>query len=173
VTPKNPKAAKQVGVRAMWGYVAALWASIKVAKGASWETLATSLQVSTFNAFVQAAMNDWQNFLFPRESETDARTSTGLTVTTQTTTGGVGTASIEVTPSGTTAIAGIAIFRGATGFVPSWANCIAVIPTASASPVTWIDSPLEPGTYYYRTVVFNTDGTKGTIHAESTGVVVT
>ena len=173
VTPKNPKTAKQVGVRAMLGYCATLWASIKDAKSASWLALATASSISEFNAFVAAAMHDWQEFLFPRESSTDARTSTGLTVTTQTTTGGVGTATIEVTPSGATAIAGVAIFRGATGFVPSWANCIAVIPTATAAKVTFVDSPLKAGSYYYRTVVFNNDGTMGTIHIESSVVTVT
>jgi hypothetical protein len=157
----------------MMGYVAHLWASIYVAKGASWQDLADASAISTFNAFVRAALADWQTFLFPRESQTDARTSTGLTVTTQTATGGVGTATLAITPSGTTAIAGIAIFRGATGFAASWANCIAVLPANGANPVTWVDSPLAAGTYYYRSCVFNTDGAVGTIHAESTGVVVT
>jgi hypothetical protein len=173
VTPKNPKAAKQTGVRVMWAYASKLWASIKVAKGASWLTLANADSISGFNAFVRAALKDWQNFLFPRQSSTDARTSTGLTVTTQTATGGVGCATLQITPSGATAIAGIAIFRGATGFTPSWANCVGIVAASTASPITFVDSPLAAGSYYYRTVVFNNDGQMGTIHAESTAVTVT
>jgi len=173
VTPLNPHAAKQVGVRAMMGYVAHLWASIKAASAASWKTLADATSISEFNAFVARALDDWQEFLFPVHAPTDDRSSTPLTVTTQTCTGGVGCATISVTPSGSTAIAGIAIFRGLTGFVPGWDKCIAILPANGASAVEWVDSPLAAGTYYYRSVVFNVDGAKGAVHAESSGTVVT
>lgn len=173
IIPMNPKAAKQVGVRALMGYCAHLWNSIKAASSASWQDLANAAAISTFNAYIQAALNDWQNGLFPRRLSTDARTSTALTITTQTATGGIGTATIQLTPSGATAIAGFAIYRAATGFTAGWDNCIAILAADGANPVTWIDSPLAAGTYYYRSVAFNTDGKMGTLHAESSGVVVT
>ena len=45
------------------------------------------------------------------------RTSTPLTITTFTATGGAGLVTLAITPSGTTAAWGIAIFKGATGFI--------------------------------------------------------
>lgn len=173
VTPKNPKSAKQTGIRAMFGFVAAAWKNIGSTPQASWSEQAEAAAISAFDAFVKVAMNLWQAFTFPQKTYNDTRDSVALTVTTQTTTGGVGTATVEITPSGSTAIWGIAIFRGDTGFTPGWNNCIAVLPADGANPVEWIDSPLDPGSYYYRACVFNDDGVVGTIHAESAEVVVT
>jgi hypothetical protein len=172
VIPKNPKTAKQIGVRAMWGFLAAAWKTIGTVPQATWEALGITKAISAFDAFMSANMTGWQSFLAPQQNYAEDRDSTGLTVTTQTCTGGVGSATVQITPSGSTDSWGVIIFRGLTGFTPSWENAIAVIPTDGTNPVTWVDSPLEAGTYYYRAVVVNTDGKMGTIHAESTGVVV-
>lgn len=173
VTPTNPKMPKQVGVRSMFGFCAAAWHALADGVKLTWKPLADATSISEYNAYIKKALANWQTFLFPQQNYDELRDSTALSVTTQTTTGGVGTATIAVTPSGTTNSWGIAIFRGATGFTPSWANCIAVVPTNGVNAVTWVDSPLAAGSYYYRTCVFNTDGVVGTIHAESSVVTVT
>jgi hypothetical protein len=167
VTPSNPKAAKQTGVRSMMGFLAGQWKSIGASPQASWASLATARLISNFNAFVSVALAGWQNLIMPQQTNGAARTSTPLTVTTQTLTGGAGQITVTVTPSAATAIWGIAIFRGVTGFVPNWTNCVAVLPANGASAVTWVDTPIKAGTYFYRTMVFNTDGIQGTIHAEA------
>jgi len=169
ITPHNPQTAKQVGVRAMMRFLAQAWKSIAPTPQASWAALGTSRMISAFNAFVGVALTNWQTLLAPQQTYNATRATTPLTVTTQTAAGSAGAVTLTITPSGATAIWGVAIFRGTTGFTPSFANCIAVLPTSTANPLTYVDSPLDAATYYYRSAVFNTDGILGTIHAETTG----
>ena len=150
-------------------FLAKTWKNIGSTPQASWLTLANATSISNFNAFVANALANWQDFLAPQQTYNATRTSTPLTITTHTATGGLRMVTNAITPSGTTAAWGIAIFRGSTGFAPSWANCIAVVPWAVATALTYVDSPLVAGTYYYRACTFQTDGVMGTIHAEVSG----
>ena len=169
VTPKNPKTVKQTACRAMWKFLAQAWKSIGTVPQASWKTLADATSITNFNAYMKTAMSAWHNFLAPQQTYNAAKASAPLTITTHTTTGGVGCITNSITPSGVTAAWGIAIFRGLTGFTPSNVNCIAVIPWASAGALTFVDTPLAPGTYYYRACTIQTDGQMGTMHAEVSG----
>ena len=172
VTPGNPKSAKQVGVRAMMAFLAAQWKAKSLPKWTGWAAAATARGISTFNAFAGECLARWQLFLGPTQVYPAAETSTPLSVSTQTLTGAAGFASIEVTPSGATNAWGIAIFRDTAEItVPSWANCIAVIAADGANAVTYVDAPLEAGTYHYRTAVLNDDGVIGTVKADDTVVV--
>ena len=54
---------------------------------------------------------------------------------------------------------------------PGWANAIAVIQADGANKVTFVDSPLDTGTYHYRTAVFTDDGVCGAFKADGTAVV--
>lgn len=169
VIPANPKTAKQLGVRAMMGFLARAWASLGSTPQGTWAADAAAKAISAFNQFVSANLTSWQSFSGPTQSSPAAETSDPLTVTDQTLTGGHGQITIEVTPSGSTAIWGIAIFRDTAEITAtSWANCIAILDADGANPVTWVDSPLDAGTYHYRSAVFNVDGVLGTVHADAT-----
>lgn len=172
VIPTNPKSAMQTGVRAMWKFLAKFWAAIAALDKATWAAIADPQQISNFNAFMQYNMDRWQNFFSPSQANPAAEASTGLTVTTQTLTGAAGHATVEITPSGSTDIWGLAIFRDTAEITsPSWANCIAIVDADGANKVTYVDSPLDAATYHYRTAVINTDGIMGTIHADGTATV--
>jgi hypothetical protein len=172
VIPKNPKSAGQLGVRAMMKFLSQAWAAIGAGTKDDYDELATQKAISAFNAFMGVNLSRWQNFFAPSQAYPAPEASTPLTVTTQTLTGGEGHATVEVTPSGSTSIWGIMIFRDTAEITaPSWSNCIAVIFTDDANKVTFVDSPLETDTYHYRTAVFNVDGILGTVHADGTAVV--
>jgi hypothetical protein len=171
VTPKNPKAAKQIGVRVMMRYLSQLWKNLGAPAKATWTALATSRAISGFNAFVSVNMAAWQTFVFPNPQYNVAPATTGLDVTTQTVAGGVGVATVSVTPSDDTDIAAVAVFRGTTGFVPNWTNCVALLPVSTNDPVLFTDSPLTAGSYYYRSAIVTTDGVVGVIHAEALATV--
>lgn len=172
VIPLNPKSAKQTGVRSMLGWLAQIWASLTTGNKATWDDLAEQKQISTFNAFVSECLTRWQNVKTPTKEYPAAEASTPLTVTTQTLTGGVGCVTVQVTPSGATAAWGVLIFRDTVEITaPTWMNCVGVIDADGANPVTFVDTPLEPGTYHYRTAVFNTDGILGTVKADGTAIV--
>jgi hypothetical protein len=172
VIPTNPKSSMQTGVRSMWKFLSKFWTSIASNTKLTWATIAESQQISNFNAFMQYNMNRWQNFFAPTQGNPAAEASTPLTVTTQTLTGAAGYATIAITPSGSTSIWGMAIFRSTAEITaPSWANCIAVVEADGANAVTHVDSPLAASTYHYRTAVINTDGIMGTVKADATCVV--
>jgi hypothetical protein len=172
VIPDNPRSAKQEGIRAMMGFLAQIWTVIKNASASSWVELAASKVISTFNAFVGENLNSWQNFVSPTKVYPAAAASTPLSLTSQGLTGGIGMVTILLTPAGATAIWGYMIFRDIVAITaPSWANCIAVIVANAANAVTYVDTPLLPNTYHYRSCIFNTDGIKGTVVADGSAVV--
>ena len=171
VIPANPKSAKQTGIRAMMSFLSQAWTSISALSKATWEELAAQKSISTFNAFGSETLSRWQNVSTPTQTYPAAEASTPLTVTTQTLTGGEGCVTVAITPSGDTNIWGLLVFRDTAEITaPSWANCVAVLMANGANAVTWVDSPLDAGTYHYRTAVFNTDGILGTVKADDTAV---
>lgn len=172
VTPANPRSASQTGNRAMFGFLASMWAGLSAAAKASWAALASVTNISAFNAYAAENLKRWQLFQPPTQEYPAAEASTGLTVSAHTYTGGTGFATLSLTPSGATNIWGFAIFRDTAEIVsPNWNNCIAVIEADGANAVSYTDSPLPAGTYHYRAAVINIDGKMGTILADATAVV--
>ena len=173
VTPSNPKAAKQTGVRAMMAFLATQWKAKVAPKWTGWSAAALARSISTFNAYVSENLARWQLFAAPTKVYPAAETANTIT-TTQVVTPGAGFATIVNTPSGAGDNWGIMIFRDTAEItVPNWNNCIAVIPANGANAVSYTDSPLEPDNYRYRSCVFNTVGLKGTICADSGAKTVT
>jgi hypothetical protein len=167
VTPTNPKTAKQTGVRAMMGFLAAMWKAKVLPKWTGWTAAAAAGNFSTFNAFIQENLKRWQNFEAPTEVYPAAAASTALSITTQTLTGGKGQVTVSLTPSGGTSLWGYILCRDTTTVAsPSWANCVAVIPANGANAITYVDTPLNAGTYHYVAIPFNIDGVLGTPHAD-------
>lgn len=171
VDPKNPKSARQVGVRSMMQFLAKTWAGIAALSQSTWDALAASKQISAFNAFVGFNLARWQNFQGPTEENPAAEASTPLTISAHTYTGGSAQVTLSLTASGTTALQGIAIFRDTSAIVTTdWSKCIHILPCTTVGPHVWVDSPLVAGTYHYRACTVQTDGVLGTILADDTGV---
>jgi hypothetical protein len=169
VIPSNPKSAKQSGVRAMMSFLTKAWSAIAALSQATWEELAAQTNISDFNAFVSHNLQRWQSSLSPTQANPAAEASSALTVSTQTLTGGDGMVTVQLTPSGGTSIWGFIICRDLAEITaPSWANAVAVVNADGANQVTYVDSPLDAGTYHYRAAAFNTDGKLGAFHADGT-----
>jgi len=171
VDPANPKTAKQTGVRAMMQFLAQTWATIAAEVQATWVELADSRQISAFNAFVSNNLSRWQNFLGPSQANPAAETSTPLTISAHTYTGGSKQVTLSLTASGNTALQGIAIFRDTAEITTTdWTKCIHIIQCTTAGPHVFVDSPLDAGTYHYRACTVQTDGVLGTILADASVV---
>ena len=172
VIPANPKSAAQLGVRAMMSFLAKQWAGISASPKASWEADATTNNISSFNQYVKANLMRWQMFKGPTQGNPAAELSTALTVTTHTSTGGEGHVTHTFTPSGGTSIWGYILFRATAEITTAnWNNAVAVIEADGANPVTYVDSPLDAGTYHYRVAAINVDGVIGTAKADQTATV--
>lgn len=172
VVPANPRSGGQVGVRAMFKFLTQIWAGLSAANKATWEDRADDMVVSPFNAFISYNQNRWRNFQTPSiedpadDSGTPAGAATGVA------TPGVRSMTVAITDHATPPDWGYTIHRSLTGtFTLTWDNCIAVVPWDSGGVTTYIDSPLEPDTYYYNTIGFNDTGLEGGDGTEFNGVI--
>lgn len=157
----------------MMKFVAQIWYGLTAGNKLTWADLAAASEISPFNAFVSECLSRWQMFKGPTKEFPALETANAIT-TTQVVTPGQGFATIVNTPSGAGDNWGIAIFRDVAAITaPNWNLCVAVVEASGASAVSYTDSPLEPGTYYYRSAIFNTVGTIGTVCADSGAKVVT
>ena len=172
VIPKNPRDPKQLGVRAMFAFLTQDWTHLIAGEKDDYNVGALAKSISPFNEFLSQNMSAWQNFTTPSKNWPAEAVSTPLTITTLTTTGGLGMVTCQITPSGATGIWGLLLFRETAAITtPSWANCIIALPANGANMVTFVDTPLVAGTYHYRAAAFNDDGIMGTVKADQTAVV--
>lgn len=173
VKPANPKSGGQVGVRAMFKFLAQIWNGLTDANKATWQDRADDLVASTFNAFMSYNQKRWRDFDTPSQEDPAAETSTEPDGCTGVATPNIRSMTLAITHGTAIADWGCAIFRSTTGtFSLAFSNCIAVVAVDGAGDAEYVDSPLEPGTYYYNTVAFNDDGKEGLDGTEFDGTVV-
>lgn len=182
VTPANPKSAAQTGVRSMMAWLATWWSSFSDPNKATWDALAASKEISSFNAFVGECLKRWQTNSGPTIEypaaeandtlDPDAFAVDGVILVTS---GAAGYVDMSATPDSTGAAdaKGVMIFRGDAAPTPfSWAKCIKIIEVTLGAEWTYTDSPLDAGTYHYKIAYFGDDGVIGALSAaDNTGVV--
>ncbi len=172
VTPANPRSGAQTGFRASMKFLAQNWAGLSDAEKATWENRATDMIVSNFNAFTSYNQLRWRNFLTPSKDDPAAEASTPPTAATGVATPGVRMMTVVLTDSATAPDWGYIVYRSlTTGFTPAISNAIAIIPWDSGGATTYIDTPLDPDTYYYRSAGFNDDGIDGALDIEFNGII--
>jgi len=168
VTPKNPKAAKQTGVRSMLAFLAPLWTGLSAPNKATYDDLAIAKAISAFNAYVGENLARWQINKPPAKAYPAAELTSGCAITTAPLTGHENFVTAVVTPATNANIWGVIVYRDtATITAATWANAVDVIFCAGVTAFTWTDSPLEAGTYHYRFAQFNIDGVLGTVLADA------
>lgn len=159
VTPSNPKSGPQIGVRSMFKFLAQIWNGLSVVDKATWETLADQAVVSPFNAFMKANQSRWRNFEAPGKIDPITEAGVAGVYGNEAATGGVRQIDVEIEVTTLNDAWAVAIFRDtASLFSTAFSNCIAVIPTESAAVFHHIDTPLDPGTYYYNFRGISDDG---------------
>ena len=80
---------------------------------------------------------------------------------------------LEITDGVTAPDWGYCIYRSPTStFTPAWSNAIAVVDWDSGGVTTYVDSPLDPATYYYNAKGFQDDGKEGAVGTEFSGTIV-
>jgi len=172
VIPHNPQTAGQVGVRAMFKFLAQNWKLIAVGTKALWLPLSKALVVSEFNAFIRNNQARWRNFKMPSKDPTAAAAHTAGVLNAWTATAGVRQIQLALSLTTANACWGAAIFRSPTGtFTATWDKCIAVVLLADTSPHLYVDTPLEAGHYYYEHMLFTDDGLASTESAEVDAIV--
>lgn len=171
IIPSNPRSGLQVGFRSMFQFIAQNWAGVHASNQASYDDLADSLAVSPFNAYVRNNQRRWRNYR-PPSWDIDA-SETGAVLAwnggTPAAAGGVASITITFTPATINQNWGMAIFRSdTTGFTPAISNCVAVVLANTLATLTWVDTPLAVGAWFYDTRRFTDSGLWGALDGEIT-----
>jgi hypothetical protein len=172
VKPSNPKSPMQTGMRSMMKFLGHEWDSIKGGVTGSYTDIAENKNISEFNAYIQANLARWRSGFAP--SILLAAEMEKVPTTVDTFTALAGPRNIAITYSSTASADqwGIILCRSTSpGFVPSWANAIAVLTLPDTDDHVFIDAPLEIGSYYYRAAMFTDDGALGEFKTEITETV--
>lgn len=170
--PANPKSGGQVGVRAMFKFLSQIWDGLSDANKATWLDRAEQLVASNFNGFMSYNQRRWRDFNTPTKEDPATETGTAPSGPTGVATPDVRSITITLTDGANAPDWGYAIFRSLTGtFSLAFSNCIAVVPWSGAATTEYVDSPLEPDTYYYNAVGFMATGLEGADGTEFNGVV--
>ena len=169
VVPANPRSDGQVGLRAMFGFLAAQWAGLSVLNKATWDDPAEALNVSPFNSYMRGNQFQWRNNLAP--SQVYPYAPSGLTVSAPTLTGTAGERSItiDIADGAQAPDWGYILVRKlAADPTQSWAFCKAVLEVDPSGTTTFVDSPLDAGEYRYAAWGFASDGSEGTLSVVET-----
>lgn len=169
VTPANPKTGAQTGFRCSMRFLAQIWSGLSAGNKATWESRAADMIVSEFNAFTSYNQKRWRNFLTPTKEDPATEASAAPTAPTGAAVAGVRMATVTLTDTGTPPDWGYVLFRSlVTGFTPAISNAVYIVPWSTAPTTVIIDTPLDPGTYYYRSRGFNDDGKPGALDVQFT-----
>lgn len=174
VTPANPRSALQVSTRAIMRFLSQEWTpNLSTAEKATWDALASSDAVSPFNAYTRENLRRWTQFTAPGKSSPVGETGTQPTFTSPpASTGGVRQVTIAWTPDVLNDAWGLLIFRDpVTAFATARDNLVGAAFTDSAGAKTFIDTPVEPGTYFYNYRTFTDDGALSSEIGETTATV--
>jgi len=173
VIPSNPKSGGQVGVRAMFKFLAQNWQNLTAGNQATWEDRGEDLIASPFNAFMSLNQTRWRNFQAPSAEDPAAETGTAPDAATGVATPGVRSMTLAITDGANAPDFGYAIFRSlTTGPTLAFDNCIAVVPWNVGGVTTFIDSPLDPDQYFYNYIGFLETGLRGADGTECNGTIV-
>ena len=159
VIPSNPRSGGQTGMRAMMKFLSQQWAGLSAPNKATWETIADANNYSPFNAYTSRNAKAWRNFTSPTKATPAAAAGTESTSGVHTATAGERSITLAVKCTSADDGWGVAIFRStSTGFTPGWDNLIACVAIDGTNDVPYVDTPLDPDTWYYNFRPFTIDG---------------
>lgn len=162
VRPSNPQSGGQVGVRSMFRFLTQQWAALTSFDHATWEDRAEDAAISPFNAYVSYNQFRWRNFLAPTQDYPEAETAFSGTLGAATAAAGVRSITVTQPVTAPGNGWGVAFFRAAaTGFATAFDNLVRVLPFDGTNDIVFVDTPLEPGTYYYNLRTITDDGALG------------
>jgi len=167
VIPANPKSVSQVGVRAMFKFLAQNWAALSDGDKEDWLARSKQLVASKFNAYMSYNQKRWRNFLTPSMLDPATEDGTLDTADASAATGGVRQITITKNITAHADGWGMVIHRSPTAvFTPAFSNMVAAVLANDVAEFAWVDTPLTPATYYYQVAMFDSTGQKDDYDAE-------
>lgn len=158
--PAQPRTPKQLSVRTMTTWLNNWWRTLTTAQQATWQDRAESYHLPRYHAFHKANKLRWTNYLAPSNVDPPTSTPTIPSLPSDGFTAGVKCAIARIRYGGPPTTEAFIIFR-VTGPAdpPTQQNAIHIL---TAPPpgiwVTWRDTPLATGTYWYWVRSISADG---------------
>lgn len=172
VIPANPQSDGQVGMRSMFRWLSQVWTNVDPTNEATWDDLAADGVFSNFNAFMQQNQLRWRNFITPTWQWPAPGGMARCATPTIVVTGGIRQVTITYSTATINQNWGIVVMRSTTGgFTPAWTAAKRVCNFWTTGGGTWVDTPLTPGTYYYRFMTFDMGGDYSILGATPSAVV--
>ena len=157
--PSNPKSGPQTAVRAMMRFLSQNWITLSPADVLTWETLAYDRQIAPYHAYIAENMKRWKTHRFPSKAYPATETVVIPATIYQNAFGGKAHIRVELVNGGGFLPWGFATYRRTTPFGPlTWDQIVNVILRVGTGWNKWNDTPLTPGTYYYRSATFTDTG---------------
>lgn len=154
--PTDPRSAKQLSIRAMVRFLNIHFAEMNLEDQAYWGEVAAGLHITAQNLYVKRNMIWWTTDRPPSEDVDHA----GPDFPTQPylwppiVTGRRAQLRAVCNPLGDSVA--IVFHRSLqTAFTPNWSNAVHVGQVLEPLSYYWDDTPLKPGTYYYRAMAFS------------------
>jgi len=153
--PTTPPTPDQIGIRACISYAFRVWWTL-----AAWEHATYANGQS--KTYLQVQMDRWAANHGPTRTCPGSNDVGPDAIDEDNYVAGRGQCLCRVKPASATQLAAVIIFRSAQEItVPGRHNALVFIATASTDWITWLDSPLAPGTYHYRSATLDRAGRIG------------
>jgi len=170
--PANPKTALQTSTRCMLRFLSQAWKSIDTTPKASWAARAAELNLSPYHAFIKANLQRWTQFHSPSQTHPSPQTGTQPYATFHQCYGAPRCAHLLFKIYTLQNVWGFIIFRStASSFPTGPSNAIHILPVTETGDLPYIDSDLDPGTYYYNARHFTTEGLLAAEESERSAIV--
>lgn len=159
VRPSNPRSGGQTGMRSAFKFLSQNWSPLSAAEKATWEARADATIISPFNAYVSYNQFRVRNFLGISQEDPAAEAGTHAVIGTPVATAGVRSVTLEVPITTLNDGWAVAIYRSITSsFTTAWDNMIGILFISGSASFYWVDTPLDPDTYYYNFRNMSVDG---------------
>lgn len=157
--PNNPKSPAQTSVRAMVRFLSKNWKNLNPIEQATWNTPAFLAKIAPYHAYLKINMERWRTFRGPGKTYPVPDTATFPGTLYMDLWGGVESIKVGIYPGGGLPAWGYLLFRQPIDFNPPTLDmCVQVYQRVGVSYTYFLDTPLEPGTYWYRKGHFSEDG---------------
>jgi len=159
VIPANPKAEKQLSVRAMMTFLSQNWTAISPGDKATWQDQADANVMSTFNAYIAANLATWRNFQGISQTSPFTRAQTTIVPGAASATNGVRMITVTMPVTVTNSGWAVLFFRKkAAPVTQAFDNLVHVGLVDGVNDIVFVDTPLDPATYHYNFYCASVDG---------------
>jgi hypothetical protein len=153
---QDPKTDNQIAIRAVFAFCSYYW-----------HRSPNPRSEFHYSTFFHRNVSRWILLHAPAKDDPGSTDPSAIELTTATAAASAAAIALSFTPSGATDLWGIVILRSENEIItPDPLMAILFYPTETTEPISYLDSPLKPGTYHYRAAAFEINGALGAFSSD-------